>query len=67
MAKKKIADIINCGDDYQLAFSISRKRVKKAFDLAKELNIKLTVVGEFTKHNKTIEKKPFFKDGFKHF
>ncbi len=65
--KKKIEDIANHGDDYQLAFAIPNNKIDKALNVAKKTNTKLTIIGEFLEQRSVVSKNKNFKKGFKHF
>lgn len=45
-------NILTSGDDYELAFAIKPKDIKKVLDLSKKLSLNLTCIGQFRKPKK---------------
>ena len=68
--KKKyfsLIDLINAGDDYELAFSVSEKNLDFIKNIANIKKVKVSVIGKFTKEkNLFLDSKEFF-DGYSHF
>ncbi len=60
-------DLLNAGDDYELAFSINHDKIKNLKDIGKKNNVKISVIGKFKKESVVnIHSNTFFK-GYSHF
>ena len=59
-------DLINAGDDYELAFS-SKKNLKFTQNIANIQKVKVSVIGKFTKEKKLLLDTKAFTKGYSHF
>ncbi len=72
--KVPMLDLISGGDDYEIIFTAHKKNEKKILQLAKKINVKISVIGNFKKEsqNKIIlfdknnKKINFTKYGYQH-
>jgi thiamine-monophosphate kinase len=62
-----LKDFISAGDDYELAFAIKKKNLEVVKKIAYKMNVKFTVIGEFTKENVILLDKNTFTKGYAHF
>ena len=62
-----LKDLVSAGDDYELAFSIKKESLEIVKKIAQNLNIKFTVIGEFTSKNSILLDKKNFTKGYSHF
>tara|TARA_B100000886_G_C20402796_1_gene483365 strand:+ start:60 stop:1016 length:957 start_codon:yes stop_codon:yes gene_type:complete len=62
-----LTDIINAGDDYELAFSVNEKNLDYVKKIANIKKVKVSVVGKFTKDKKILLDNEFFSEGYSHF
>ncbi len=69
LKKKYISfnDLINAGDDYELAFSVSEKNLEFIKKAAKSKKIKVSIIGKFTKEKKLLLDGKAFSGGYSHF
>ena len=68
--KKKLfslKDLINAGDDYELAFSVNKKNLKFIQNIANIQKVKVSVIGKFTKEKKLLLDNKVFTKGYSHF
>ena len=68
--KKKLfslTDLINAGDDYELAFSINKKNLKFIQNIANIQKVKVSVIGEFTREKKLLLDNKLLTKGYSHF
>ena len=68
--KKKymsLTDLITAGDDYELAFSISEKNLEFIKKVGKAKNVKVSVIGKFTKEKNFLLDGKTFSKGYSHF
>lgn len=61
------SNLINAGDDYELAFSVSINNLKKVESIAKKNKTKISVIGVFTEENKILLDNKIFSGGYSHF
>ena len=60
-------DLINAGDDYELAFSVSEKNLEFVKKIGKTKKVKVSVIGKFTKKNFFLLDGKAFTKGYSHF
>ena len=60
-------DLINAGDDYELAFSVSEKNLEFIKKVANKENVKVSVIGKFTKEKNYFLDNKNFTTGYSHF
>ena len=60
-------DLITAGDDYELAFSVSEKNLAFIKKVGKTNNVKVSVIGKFTKEKKLLLDGKAFPKGYSHF
>ncbi len=68
--KKKhlsLNDLINAGDDYELAFSVSQKNLEFIKKIGKIKKVKVSVIGKFTKEKNFLLDNKVFYGGYSHF
>ena len=68
--KKKyfsLTDLINAGDDYELAFSVSKKNLDFIKKIGKAKKVKVSVIGKFTKEKTFLLDDKVFTGGYSHF
>ena len=62
-----INDLINAGDDYELAFSINEKNLKYIKKIASRKKVKVSVIGKFTKEKNILLDSKDCSVGYSHF
>ena len=62
-----LTDLINAGDDYELAFSVNEKNLKFIQNIANKKKVKISVIGKFTKEKKLLLDNKAFTKGYSHF
>ena len=60
-------DLITAGDDYELAFSVSKKNLEFIKKVGKIKKVKVSVIGKFTKEKKLLLDGKTFSKGYSHF
>ena len=60
-------DLINAGDDYELAFSVSENNLEFIKKAGKTKKVKVSVIGKFTKEKKFLLDGKAFSGGYSHF
>ena len=62
-----MTDLINAGDDYELAFSVSKKNLDFIKKIGKAKKVKVSVIGKFTKEKTFLLDDKVFTGGYSHF
>ena len=60
-------NLINAGDDYELAFSVNRQNLEYIKKIANIRKVKVSVIGKFTKEKKFLLDNKVFSKGYSHF
>ena len=60
-------DLITAGDDYELAFSVSKKNLEFIKKVGKTKKVKVSVIGKFTKEKNFLLDGKAFSKGYSHF
>tara|TARA_Y100001954_G_C15773509_1_gene585707 strand:+ start:369 stop:1322 length:954 start_codon:yes stop_codon:yes gene_type:complete len=60
-------ELINAGDDYELAFAVSKKNLNRVLKIASEFKIKISIVGFFTDGNKVKIDRSLYPLEYSHF
>ena len=60
-------NLINAGDDYELAFSVNKQDLEYIKKIANIQKVKVSVIGKFTKEKKILLDNKVFSKGYSHF
>lgn len=65
--KRFLSRLLNAGDDYELAFSVTEKNLEQIKKIANLKKVKVSVIGKFSEEKKILLDNKIFPKGYSHF